>query len=101
VEEFYVTDGEDKVPLHVKNDRLSVFERISAEDFHKMRTLDIQEKLRERHIVLTNVTHDPVDFEEIGFFSLETTMEAIISIQGFFGLRSYVYLYSLLLQINL
>jgi hypothetical protein len=82
VEEFYVANGADCTPLHVKNDPRSVFEKITAAEFDNLSTRDVQEKLRKRHIIMTGVKHDPVEFNEVGFSTLEKTMKTVISIQG-------------------
>lgn len=77
-----MAEGANRVPLHVKNDPRSVFERITAAEFNNLSTRDVQEKLRKRHVIMTGVIHDPVEFNELGFSTLEKTMKAIISIQG-------------------
>lgn len=76
--------GANPVPLHVNNDPRSVFERISAAEFNNLSTRDVQEKFRKHHIIITDVIHDPVKFDEFGFSTLEKTMKARISIQGHF-----------------
>lgn len=60
------------VPLHVKNDPRSLLERISAAEFSKLSTRDVQKKLQKRHIVITGVIHDLVEFNESGFSTLES-----------------------------
>jgi hypothetical protein len=103
VEESYVTDGAKLVPLHVKKDPRSVFASMTAAEFDNLSTRDAQEKLRKQHIILTGVSHRPVEFDERGFSTLEKPKEALISIQGHIPLViscSFRLIHCGLLQIN-
>lgn len=82
VEESYVAEGANRVPLHVKKDPRSVFEGIAAADFDNLPIRDVQEKLRKNHIFVTGVSHKLLEFNEKGFSTLEKTMNTLISIQG-------------------
>lgn len=79
------------MPLHVKKDPRSVFEAISATEFDNLSTKDAQEKFRKHHILLTGVSHRPVEFNESGFSTLEKPLEALISIQGPIPLLIFVH----------
>jgi hypothetical protein len=75
-------EGAKLLPLHVKKDPRSVFEKITEADFDNLSTRDVQEKLRKHHVVITGVSHKMLEFNEKGFSSLEKSMNALISIQG-------------------
>ncbi len=65
IEEGYVQGR----PLHVENNQTlamkkSVFRIIDEAEFLKMEQLDVQELLREQHIVVTGIRHRQRSFEE-------------------------------------
>ena len=66
IEEGY----EEGQPLYVKDNRRtiptkdSVFKIISEADFIEMEELEVQEILREQHIVVTDMRHKKKNFEE-------------------------------------
>lgn len=70
------------MPLHVKKDCHSVFERITTAEFDNLSTRDAQEKLRNCNIIMMGVGHKLLEFNEKGFSTLEKTMKALISIHG-------------------
>ena len=56
-------------PLHVENNQTivtkkSVFKIIAKAEFLKMDPFDVQELLREQHIVVTGIRHQEQSFEE-------------------------------------
>ncbi len=55
-------------PLHVQNSQTitkkSVFKVIGEAEFLKMDSFDVQELLREQHIVVTGIRHQEQSFEE-------------------------------------
>ena len=66
VEEGY----EDGLPLHVVDNRQavptreSIFKIISEAEFLKMEQVEVQEILRKQHIVVTDMRHEKIKFEE-------------------------------------
>ena len=82
IEEGY----EDGQPLHVRDNRQttstreSVFKIISEAEFVKMEQSEVQQTLREKHIVVTGMRHEKRGFEEALLDIVE--LDWVTAIQG-------------------
>jgi len=68
-------------PPHIANPEASSFDIISFVDFQRMSTLQIQDRLRRKHIVVTGHPDSNVKFDAAGLRSL-SPLHRKVSLQG-------------------
>ncbi|KDR65163.1 hypothetical protein GALMADRAFT_162467 [Galerina marginata CBS 339.88] len=81
VENSYVKVNNKMVPLHIGNPAFSIFEHLTAENFNALSIEEVQKRFQHRHIVITGTNQTPLEFSEKGFKTLQTGMDARISMQ--------------------
>jgi hypothetical protein len=68
-------------PRYLEEGYMSSVEVIPYEQYRKMSTAEVQNKLRLRHLVITGMDTEEVEFDESGLQEL-TNLESKVHIQG-------------------
>jgi hypothetical protein len=68
-------------PRYLEEGHFSSVQVIPYDQYKTMSTSEVQERLRQRHLVITGMPMDPVDFDERGLQEL-TNLESKVPFQG-------------------
>jgi hypothetical protein len=71
----------EELPLHVARPSESVFRILSNADYESKSPQEIQDLLRQKHIIVTGIPSHPMKFDEDGLETLKA-LDATIDIQG-------------------